>query len=101
MNLDLLSLRNNQLTGPIPAWLGQLTGLGILYLSVNQLSGDFPQELGNLTNLYFARFASNPSLTGCVPLGLRYLVTDERDHDFIAVDANHDGDTDARTTLPA
>ena len=85
VNLDLLSLRNNQLTGPIPAWLGQLTGLGILYLSVNQLSGDFPQELGNLTNLYFARFASNPSLTGCVPLGLRELVTDERDHDFSAL----------------
>ena len=85
VNLDLLSLRNNQLTGPIPAWLGQLTGLGILYLSLNQLSGDFPQELGNLTNLYFARFAGNPSLTGCVPLGLRELVTDERDHDFIAL----------------
>ena len=85
VNLDLLSLRNNQLTGPIPAWLGQLTGLGILYLSVNQLSGDFPQALGNLTNLYFVRFASNPSLTGCVPLELRYLVTDERDHDFSAL----------------
>ena len=100
VNLDLLSLRNNQLTGPIPAWLGQLTGLGILYLSVNQLSGDFPQELGNLTNLYFARFASNPALTGCVPLGLRELVTDERDHDFIAVDANHDGDTDDPDDTP-
>ena len=85
VNLDLLSLRNNQLTGPIPAWLEQLTGLGILYLSVNQLSGDFPQALGNLTNLYFVRFASNPSLTGCVPLELRYLVTDERDHDFSAL----------------
>ena len=87
-NLDelvILSLRNNQLTGPIPAWLGDLTDLGGLYLSVNQLSGDFPQELGNLTNLYFAHFASNPSLTGCVPLGLRYLVTDERDHDFSAL----------------
>ncbi len=85
VKLDLLSLRNNQLTGPIPAWLEQLTGLGILYLSVNQLSGDFPQALGNLTNLYFVRFASNPSLTGCVPLELRYLVTDERDHDFSAL----------------
>ncbi len=39
-------------------------------------------------------------MTGCVPVGLRYLVTADEfapgvpAHDFIAVDANGDGDTD-------
>ena len=116
VKLTGLSLRNNQLSGPIPAWLGQLTGLQSLYLSANQLSGDFPAALGSLTNLKVARFASNtdaddnPSLTGCVPLGLRFLLTapdfestefdpDRRPlnipaQDFIAEDANGDGDTD-------
>ena len=115
-NLTELSLRNNELTGPIPAWLGQLTGLTRLYLSVNQLSGDFPTILGNLTNLEVTRFASNPSLTGCVPIGLRYLLNaedfestdfdpDRRTlnlpaQDFIPDDTNGDGDTDDREDTP-
>ena len=116
VNLTALSLRNNELTGPIPAWLGQFADLTHLYLSVNQLSGDFPTALGTLTNLKVTRFASNPSLTGCVPLGLRYLLTapdfesDEFDpdrrplnlpaQDFIAKDANGDGDTNDREDTP-
>ena len=116
VNLTMLSLRNNELTGPIPAWLEQLTDLTHLYLSVNQLDGDFPSELGNLTNLKVTRFASNPSLTGCVPIGLRYLLTapdfesDEFDpdrrplnlpaQDFIPDDSNGDGDTDDRADTP-
>ena len=115
VNLTTLSLQNNQLTGPIPAWLGQLTSLEELSLSSNQLSGDFPATLGNLINLKLTRFASNPSLTGCVPLGLRYLLTapdyesseyDPDRHplnhpaqDFIADDANGDGDTDDRADI--
>ena len=110
VNLTVLTLRNNELTGPIPAWLEQLTELEDLYLASNRLSGEFPSELGNLANLKVTRFASNPSLTGCVPLGLRYLLTapdwesDEYDpdrrpqnlaaQDFIPNDANGDGDTD-------
>ena len=122
VNLTSLTLRNNQLSGPIPAWLGQLTGLEHLYLSANQLSGDFPAALGSLTNLKVTRFASNmdaddnPSLTGCVPLGLRQLLTapdfestefdpDRRPlnvpaQDFIAKDANRDGDTDDAGDTP-
>ena len=54
------------MTGPIPAELGSLTSLRQLYLNKNQLSGCAPDELRTrLTN-----------------------------HDFIAVDANSDGDTD-------
>ena len=57
-----------------------------------------PAALGDLIGLQATRFAGN-ALTGCVPNGLRYLVTsldyamDFPDHDFIAVDANNDGDT--------
>ena len=115
-NLTKLSLRNNELTGGIPAWLGQLTHLEHLYLSVNQLSGDFPQELGNLDDLKVTRFASNPLLTGCVPLGLRYLLTaddypdpepnpelrslDIPAQDFIPKDSDGDGDFDDLEDVP-
>ncbi len=115
-SLQRLSISYNQLSGPIPAWLGQLTELEFLSLRNNQLSGDFPAALNGLTNLKVTRFASNPSLTGCVPIGLRYLMTapdfesDEYDpdrrvlnlpaQDFIAVDANGDGDTDDPDDTP-
>ena len=115
-SLTQLFLRNNELTGEIPAWLGQRTNMTHLYLSVNQLSGDFPAALGNLDDLRVTRFASNPSLTGCVPLGLRYLLTapdfestefdpDRRPQnipaqDFIPDDPNGDGDTDDPDDIP-
>ena len=79
-NLTGMSLWGNQLTGEIPDSLGNLTSLMQLILHENHLSGNFPAALGNLTNLQLARFAiypdteGNPSLTGCVPVGLRYLV---------------------------
>ena len=113
-----LSLWGNQLTGQIPVELGSLTSLQYLFLHENHLSGNFPATLGSLTDLSASRFASNtdsegnPSLTGCVPLGLRYLL-DLEDHvdlggrfidlpaqDFIAEDANGDGDTDDPEDTP-
>ena len=109
-NLQQLSLRNNQLDGPIPDSLGSLTDLLLLYLSNNQLSGAIPASLGSFPSLAIARFAEN-ELTGCVPHGLRDLVDAEQDepavpahgfgfHDFIAVDANRDGDTDDAGDTP-
>ena len=66
-----------------------------------------------MTNLKVTRFASNPSLTGCVPHGLRYLLTadDYQDpefdpdpgvpaQDFIPDDPNGDGDTDDPEDTP-
>ena len=50
-NLQDLSLWGNQLTGPIPAELGNLSNLQWLSLPENQLSGPIPAELGNLANL--------------------------------------------------
>ena len=111
-NLTVLQLSENQLSGEIPASLDSLTSLVLLYLHENQLTGEIPASLGNLANLKIARFASNtdaegnPSLTGCVPVGLRFLVTADEfapgvpAHDFIAVDANGDGDTDDPDDTP-
>ena len=50
-NLEGLSLFNNQLTGAIPAELGSLTNLERLYLYRNHLTGEIPAELGSLTSL--------------------------------------------------
>ena len=52
-NGDVIELRlsENQLSGPIPPELGNLTNLRFLFLGGNQLSGSIPTELGNLTNL--------------------------------------------------
>ena len=96
-SLRYLYLNNNQLTGETPEELGNLARLRYLYLRSNQLTGAIPEELGNLNQLFVARFAGN-ALTGCVPNGLRRLVTASNVYslpaqDFIAVDANGDGDT--------
>ena len=46
-----LELNYNQLSGPLPTELGDLTNLTYLSLTGNQLSGSIPAELGDLTNL--------------------------------------------------
>ena len=46
-----LSLSENQLTGEIPAELGNLFNLQELSLNENQLTGEIPPELGGLSNL--------------------------------------------------
>ena len=60
-----LDLGNNNLSGPIPAALGELTNLTDLVLAENQLSGPIPLELGNLTNLEMLALSGN--LTGSIP----------------------------------
>ena len=67
----------NQLTGEIPAELGNLTNLARLRLDGNRLTGTIPAELGRLTNLTVLYLSGNP-LTGCVPASLR----DVEDTDF-------------------
>ena len=71
-SLQHLDLHSNQLSGPIPPELGSLTGLYNLYLAGNQLSGSIPSELGNLTNLYYLFLNSN-QLTGSIPSTLGNL----------------------------
>ena len=70
--LTELHLDNNQLTGEIPAELGNLTYLERLWLGGNQLTGEIPAELGNLTNLKDLDLSNN-QLTGEIPSALADL----------------------------
>ena len=72
-----LYLSSNQLTGEIPAELGQLWRLRNLGLSGNQLTGEIPVELGNLTQLRVLNLISN-RLTGEIPVELGQLSALER-----------------------
>ena len=67
-----LNLSSNQLNGPIPAELGNLAILQILWLQRNQLSGNIPAELGNLTSLIELSLRTN-ELTGSIPAQLGNL----------------------------
>ena len=67
-----LSLTLNQLTGPIPAELGNLSDLEVLYLPGNQLTGPIPPELGNLSDLRELELSWN-QLTGPIPAELGNL----------------------------
>ena len=61
-----LILTNNQLTGTIPAELGDLTSLQRLYLHGNQLTGSIPSWLVNLSALRELSLWSN-QLIGTIP----------------------------------
>ncbi|HOV30646.1 MAG TPA: leucine-rich repeat domain-containing protein [Anaerolineaceae bacterium] len=71
--LGYLGLNDNQLTGNIPSELAKLTNLRGLALSNNQLSGNIPASLGSLTKLTSLYLSSN-QLTGSVPSELGNLV---------------------------
>ncbi|MYC06806.1 MAG: hypothetical protein F4X57_06510 [Chloroflexi bacterium] len=67
-----LSLRNNNLSGALPAALGDLEALQVLSLDRNRISGSLPTQLGNLSNL--TRLALNRNqLTGSIPSALGNL----------------------------
>ena len=68
-NLWILNLAHNQLIGSIPATLGDLTNLTSLQLADNQLSGSIPATLGDLTNLTGLQLADN-QLSGSIPATL-------------------------------
>ena len=70
--LTHLVLRINQLTGPIPPELGNLSNLTYLNLSTNQIAGPIPPELANLANLTYLNLSTN-QLTGPIPPELANL----------------------------
>ena len=61
-----ISLRHNDLSGPIPPELGNLTSLKRLDLRGNNLSGPIPPELGNFANLTRLDLSAN-ALSGAMP----------------------------------
>ena len=67
-----LYVRGNQLRGPIPPELAQLTQLELLWLGGNQLTGPIPPGLGQLTRLRWLDFSRN-QLTGPIPVELGQL----------------------------
>ncbi len=65
VNLRLLNLNSNRLSGPIPAEVGRLRKLRKLYLNNNELSGPIPPALGQL-DLQHIELIGN-ALTGPIP----------------------------------
>ncbi len=61
-----VKLRNNNLTGRIPAELGLLTGVRELDLGENRIEGEIPPELANMTSLEELELDDN-RLTGGIP----------------------------------
>ena len=76
-HLKILCLDRNQLRGPIPASLGNLQRLKLLDLQNNQLSGEIPASLGNLQNL-LSLYLSYNQLSGEIPEELGNLQQLER-----------------------
>ena len=64
--MEWLHLFDNELTGEIPAELGNLARLEWLRLDGNGLTGRIPAELGDLDNLKALRLSGN-RLGGCLP----------------------------------
>ena len=70
--VSFLRLDSRQLTGTLPAELGQLTGLQALWLQDNQLTGKIPPEFGQLSELQVLHLEGN-QLTGELPEELSQL----------------------------
>ena len=63
---------NPELTGPIPPELGNLANLQVLHLDGNALTGPIPATLGNLADLRILGLRDN-ALTGTIPSALGAL----------------------------
>ena len=73
-SLEWLSLSENALTGPIPPELGNLASPKTLSLGGNALSGPIPPELGNLASLKTLSLGGN-ALSGPIPPELGNLAS--------------------------
>ncbi|KAL3747387.1 hypothetical protein ACJRO7_016207 [Eucalyptus globulus] len=65
-NIQILSLKKNQFSGPLPEMLTQCKELIILMLSFNHFQGSIPRDIGSLQKLQLLYIAVN-NLTGTIP----------------------------------
>lgn len=72
--LEVLYLAGNQIGGSIPSGLRQLSDLRVLGLGSNQLTGDFPQWIGELSSLEELELQEN-QLGGTLPAGIGSLTS--------------------------
>ncbi|XP_062014689.1 probable LRR receptor-like serine/threonine-protein kinase At1g07650 [Rosa rugosa] len=70
--LEFLVLSVNNLSGPIPGYLGNITTLRALALESNLFSGPIPSDLGKLINMEILYLRAN-NLTGELPVALTNL----------------------------
>ncbi|KAI5332187.1 hypothetical protein L3X38_022316 [Prunus dulcis] len=71
--LTVLKIDQNYFTGPLPAFIGNMSALTSLSIAINSFSGPIPKELGNLTELTTLSFGSN-NFSGTLPPELGNLV---------------------------
>ncbi|KAM6595062.1 hypothetical protein CsatA_002765 [Cannabis sativa] len=71
-SLEYLHLKNNELVGLLPQWLGQLRNLVKLILNKNLLNGPIPKSLGSLQNITHLDLSEN-RLNGTLPENLGKL----------------------------
>ncbi|OOG76501.1 PKD domain-containing protein [Algoriphagus sp. A40] len=65
--LKTLNLDNNKLSNSIPVSFSSMTGLNHLILSNNVLTGGLPHQLGSMTGLLNLNVSNNPQLGGTIP----------------------------------
>ncbi|KAL6882043.1 hypothetical protein ACP4OV_011515 [Aristida adscensionis] len=70
--LQTLDLHGANLTGQLPNWIGNLTGLRYLDISHNMLGGSVPSGIGNMASLGYL-YLSHNMLSGDVPYGIGAL----------------------------
>ncbi len=68
--LDTVSLYDNQIGGSIPSEIGNWTELSYLDLDINNFTGVIPDMFGQLTKLKTLFIGGNPNITGTIPPSL-------------------------------
>ncbi|KAL6839402.1 hypothetical protein ACP4OV_030672 [Aristida adscensionis] len=72
-SLEVLWLRENKISGPIPPEMGNLKNLKTLFMDLNHFTGSIPPTIGNLENLVVLAIAQN-RLSGEIPGTIGNLV---------------------------
>ncbi|TQE03466.1 hypothetical protein C1H46_010946 [Malus baccata] len=71
--LTTLRIDYNYFTGPLPAFIGNMSAMTVLYIRFNSFSGPIPKELGNLKELTVLDIGSN-NFSGTLPPEIGNLV---------------------------